>query len=104
MRFDIAATTTALLATVASASSAHTHQARDTDLAAVPVLSLVTALVHKLPIGTDVSVVDREAGDVAVGLSANLRKIPLLGSLPPLDRTITVNVTVSGLSGLLPSV
>jgi hypothetical protein len=103
MRFDIAATATTLLAAVASASPAAVHQTRDTDLSQVPVMSLVKALVHKLPVAADVSQLNPQSGNVGVGVSADLSKIPMLGSLPPFDRTITVNVSVGGLSGLLPS-
>ncbi|KAI9042408.1 uncharacterized protein KD926_005486 [Aspergillus affinis] len=101
MRFEITAAALSMFAAVASASSP--VEARAADLSQMPASSLAAGLVAKLPVQVDVNEYDKSSGDVAVGVVANLGNIPYLGSLPPFSRTVTVNLTLSGLSGLLPN-
>ncbi|KAH8435073.1 uncharacterized protein LDX57_012702 [Aspergillus melleus] len=104
MRFEITAAALSMFAAVASASSqTGSVEARGVDLSQVPASSLASGLVSKLPVQVDVNEYDKSSGNVGVGIVANLGNIPMIGSLPPFTRTVTVNLTLSGLSGLLPN-
>lgn len=103
MRFDLTTAALSMFAAVASATSQGSVEARGVDLSRVPASSLASGLVSKLPVQVDVNDYDESSGNVGVGVVANLGNIPMIGSLPPFSRTVTVNLTVSGLSGLLPN-